>query len=92
MNLLIASRQDYFLVSKNVYFQVKKRDIVPSVMSDQQHEEEDTGNLIINCYWMMSSFLKVRLLLLIIFQIIRYLKLTPYGVGRIKLLLAWPHY
>ena len=36
INPLIASRLDYFLVSKNLYFQVKECDIVPSLKSDHK--------------------------------------------------------
>ena len=34
INPLIANRLDYFLVSKNLYFQVKECDIAPSLKSD----------------------------------------------------------
>ena len=36
INPLIASRLDYFLVSKNLYFQAKECDIVPSLKSDHK--------------------------------------------------------
>ena len=36
INPLIASRLDYFLVSKSLYFQVKECDIVPSLKSDHK--------------------------------------------------------
>ena len=36
INPLIASRLDYFLVSKNIYFQVQKCDIVPNLKSDHK--------------------------------------------------------
>ena len=36
INPLIASRLDYFLVSKNLYFQVKECDIIPSLKSDHK--------------------------------------------------------
>ena len=36
INPLIASRLDYFLVSKNFYFRVKECDIVPSLKSDHK--------------------------------------------------------
>ena len=36
INPLIACRLDYFLASKVFYFQVKERDVVPSVKSDHR--------------------------------------------------------